>query len=44
MKNKYVTFIPDDHLLTCIGNLHKAYLKAKTGLQKEIFTLTQIKE
>jgi len=35
MKNKYVNFISDDHLLECIGNLHKAYLKAKTNITKK---------
>ena len=35
MKNKYVNFITDDHLLDCIENLHKAYLKAKSNLTKK---------
>lgn len=34
MKNKYVNFISDDHLLECIDNLHKAYLKAKNNITK----------
>jgi hypothetical protein len=34
MKNKYVNFISDDHLLECISNLHKAYLKAKNNITK----------
>lgn len=37
MKNKYVNFISDDHLLKCIGNLHKAYLKAKNNISKKNF-------
>lgn len=37
MKNKYVTFITDEHLLTCIGNLHNAYLKAKKNITKKNF-------
>ena len=37
MKNKYVNFISDDHLLVCIGNLHKAYLKAKNNITKKNF-------
>jgi len=37
MKNKYVNFITDKHLLGCIGNLHKAYLKAKNNITKENF-------
>jgi Eco47II restriction endonuclease len=34
MKDKYVNFISDYHLLECIGNLHKAYLKAKNNITK----------
>lgn len=37
MKNKYVSFVSDEHLLTCVGNLHKAYLKAKNNLTKKNF-------
>lgn len=37
MKNKYVNFITDEHLLTCIGNLYKAYLKAKNNITKKNF-------
>lgn len=37
MKNKYVNFISDEHLLECIGNLHKAYLKAKNNITKNSF-------
>jgi hypothetical protein len=36
-KNKYVDFISDKHLLTCIDNLHKAYLKAKNNISKDNF-------
>ncbi len=35
MKNKYVNFISDDHLLDCIGILHAAYLKAKGNITKK---------
>lgn len=35
MKNKYVSFISDDHLLACIGNLHKSYLRAKNNISKK---------
>ncbi len=35
MKNKYVDFITDEHLLHCIANLHKAYLKAKNNITKK---------
>jgi hypothetical protein len=37
MKNKYVNFITDEHLLTCIGILHNAYLKAKNNITKKNF-------
>lgn len=37
MKNKYVNFISDEHLLICIGNLYKAYLKAKNNITKKNF-------
>jgi len=35
MKNKYVNFISDNHLLACIAVLHKSYLKAKKNLNKK---------
>ena len=37
MKNKYVSFITDEHLLLCIGNLYSAYLKAKNNITKKNF-------
>ncbi|MDP3946856.1 MAG: Eco47II family restriction endonuclease [Lutibacter sp.] len=37
MKNKYVDFITAEHLLNCIANLHKAYLKAKNNITKKNF-------
>jgi hypothetical protein len=37
MKNKYVDFITDEHLLNCIANLHKSYLKAKKNITKKNF-------
>lgn len=37
MKNKYVNFITDKHLLACIGNLHNSYLKAKNNITKKNF-------
>lgn len=37
MKNKYVDFISDEHLLNCIANLHKSYLKAKKNITKKNF-------
>ncbi len=37
MENKYVNFISDEHLLYCIGNLHKAYVKAKNNITQKNF-------
>jgi Eco47II restriction endonuclease len=37
MKNSYVDFISDEHLLACISNLHKSYLKAKKNITKDSF-------
>jgi translation elongation factor EF-G len=36
-KNKYVTFITDEHLHNCIANLHKSYLNAKNNITKKDF-------
>lgn len=37
MANKYVNYITDEHLLNCIGNLHKSYLRAKSNISKMSF-------
>jgi hypothetical protein len=37
MKNKYVSFITDDHFLDCIGNLHRSYIRAKNNITKKNF-------
>lgn len=42
MKNKYVTYISDAHLLSCIGILHKAYLKAKNNITKKNFYTNKV--
>ncbi len=34
MKNKYVDFISDAHLLACVGHLHGAYVRAKGKVSK----------
>lgn len=34
-KNKYVSFVSDEHLIFCIENLHKSYLKAKKAITKK---------
>lgn len=42
MKNKYVSFLKDDYLLECIGNLHTSYLKAKNNVTKKNFYSNKI--
>lgn len=42
MENKYVNFISDEHLLKCVGNLHKAYLKAKNNVSKKSFYINKV--
>jgi translation elongation factor EF-G len=42
MKNKYVDFITDEHLLNCIANLHKSYLEAKNDISKKKFYSNKI--
>lgn len=42
MTNKYVEFVSDDHLLTCIKNLHNSYVKAKQGVNKKKFYKNKI--
>jgi len=37
MANKYLDFISDEHLLSCIKNLHDSYLKAKANVSKKKF-------
>ena len=42
MKNKYITYILDNHLLDCISNLHTAYLKAKNNISKKNFYTNKV--
>lgn len=42
MANKYVNFITDEHLMTCIEDLHKSYLKAKKDITKSKFYKNKI--
>jgi len=42
MANIYVSFISDEHLLSCIENLHKSYLKAKANVSKKKFYKNKI--
>lgn len=37
MKNQYLSYISDEHLLNCIANLHQSYLKAKNNISKKSF-------
>jgi hypothetical protein len=37
MENKYLNFISDSHLLTCIENLYHSYQRAKNNLTKRHF-------
>lgn len=42
MGNKYVDFVSDEHLLSCIGNLHMSYVRAKSNLSKRTFYKNKI--
>lgn len=42
MENKYVNFISDAHLIDCIANLHKAYVKAKNNISKKNFYANKV--
>lgn len=42
MKNNYVDFVSDKHLLSCIENLHKSYLKAKQNISKQNFYTNKV--
>ncbi|CAM3386871.1 Eco47II family restriction endonuclease [Empedobacter stercoris] len=42
MANKYVNFISDEHLLNCVENLHKSYLKAKNNISKKSFYTNKV--
>lgn len=41
-QNKYLSFVTDEHLLSCIGNLYKAYVRAKKGISKKKFYSNKI--
>ncbi len=40
--HRYLNFITDQHLLTCISDLHKAYTKAKSQINKTKFYKNKI--
>lgn len=42
MRNKYVNFICDEHLIKCIANLHQSYIKAKNDISKKNFYSNKI--
>lgn len=42
MENKYVSFVSDHHLMSCIGELFDAYLRAKENVTKKKFYKNKI--
>ena len=42
MANKYLNFISDEHLFSCIENLHNSYIKAKANVSKKKFYSNKI--
>lgn len=42
MTNKYVDFISDEHLLSCIKELHASYIKAKADISQKKFYKNKI--
>jgi len=42
MANKYLNFVTDDHLLTCVSNLHQSYIKAKNDISKLRFYVNKV--
>ncbi len=42
MANKYVSFISDEHFLSCIEQLHNSYVKAKEKISKKRFYSNKI--
>jgi hypothetical protein len=42
MANTYLSYISDEHLLYCVGNLHNAYLRAKADVSKKKFYKNKI--
>jgi len=42
MKNKYLSYISDEHLLKCIENLYNSYQKAKANVSKAKFYQNKI--
>lgn len=42
MRNTYVNFISDEHLIKCIANLHQSYIKAKNDISKKNFYSNKI--
>jgi hypothetical protein len=42
MTNKYLSYIPDEHFLSCIENLHKSYTRAKANVSKKKFYSNKI--
>jgi len=42
MANQYLNYISDEHLLKCIANLHRSYIKAKNDISRERFYANKV--
>ncbi|MDT3402094.1 Eco47II family restriction endonuclease [Mucilaginibacter terrae] len=42
MKNKYLNYISDEHLLKCISGLHQSYIKAKNSISSGRFYANKV--
>ena len=42
MANNYLNFISDDHLIQCIANLHKSYIRTKNNISRSTFYSNKI--
>jgi hypothetical protein len=42
MANNYLNFITDEHLIQCIANLHKSYIKTKNNISRGTFYSNKI--
>ncbi len=42
MKNKYVNYITDSHLLQCIENLYNSYFRAKADITQKKFYANKV--
>jgi hypothetical protein len=42
MANKYLNFITDEHLIQCVANLHKSYIRTKNNISRSTFYSNKI--